>query len=128
MAAGSIFALSFLTFLRPPPSSSYGTLRSNEAETFFAFVTWTNGDFSVEPTAVRATVRAHSPSPSAFVTPTSSSPSSGLASSKASRPPNSEPTLPSSTQLAVPWYQSSSFTSMVVSNGSVRRFFDAVQM
>ena len=49
-----------------------------DAVIFFAFVTWTNGDFAVEPTAVRATVRAHWPSPSAFVTPTSSRPSSGL--------------------------------------------------
>src|SRR5512144_1669404 len=53
MAPGSTLALSFLTFLRSPPSSSYGTLRSSEALTFFAFVTWTNGDFAVEPTAVR---------------------------------------------------------------------------
>ena len=123
IAPGSIFAFSSLAFPRAPPSSSYSTLRSNSTRIFFAFVTWTNGDLAVEPMAVRATVRAQSPSPSAFVTPTSSRPSSGLALSKASMPPNSEPTFPSRTHVALPSYHSSPLTSIWALKGSCRRLF-----
>ena len=127
IAPGSTFAFSVFVLPRAPPSSSYSTLRSSSMRIFFAFVICTNGDLPVEPTAVRATVRAHSPRPSALVTPTSSSPSSGRAFSNASTPPKSEPTLPSRTQLALPLYQSSPLTSMRALKGSSRRLFDAVQ-
>ena len=52
------------------------TLRSSSTAIFFAFVTCTNGDCAASRRRPCA-VLAHCPSPSAFVTPTSSKPSSG---------------------------------------------------
>jgi hypothetical protein len=79
-----------------------------------ARVVRTNGDASVRPTTIRPSVRAHSAAPVAVATPTSSQPSSGLASSKAGTPPVTFPTLPSSTQLASPSNQGVPSTSIVV--------------
>ena len=128
IALGSTFALRCLTVVRSPPSSSYRTLRLSSTSTFSAFVVWTKGELLVVPIAVRAIVRAHWPMPSAFVTPSSSRPSSGRALSNTSTPPNSEPMFPMRTQLALPLYQSSPFTSIRALKGSPRRCFDAVQM
>ena len=77
-------------------------LRSSLTLIFRALVTRTNGDLSGWPIAVRASVRAQSPIPSAFTTPISSCPSSGFASAKTSMPPNRWPTLPTRMQLALP--------------------------
>ena len=79
---------------RAPSGSSFTSI-------FRARVIWTNGDFAVVPTAVRAIVRAHCIGLSAVTTPSSSMPSSGRASSNASIPPNRLPTLPTRMQLVL---------------------------
>ena len=53
--------------------------------------------------------------------PSSSIPSSGSASGNSSTPPNTSPTLPSSTHVALPSYQSAPSTSISASNAGARR-------
>ena len=93
---------------------------------FFARVTCTNGDFALEPSAVRASVRAQSVRPSAVTTPSSSSPSSGSASSKRSTPPKTPPTLPTSTQEETSSNQVVPSTLIFVPTGVARSCFAPV--
>ncbi len=127
IADGSISTVSFLTGLRSPPSSSYRILRSNFTCTEVALVTWTKGDALDDPTAVRAIVRVHSRSPSAVTTPSSSFPSSGLASSNASTPAKSFPTFPMRTLLAWPSNHVAPSTSILAPNGLRPSCFVPVQ-
>src|SRR4051812_32259101 len=126
-ASGSTSMRSVRPFLRSPPSISYSTLRSSLMRTVCAFVVNACGELAAFPTTARATVPAHSRTPSAETTPSSSTPSSGRGSSNACTPPKSLPTLPSRMQLASPSYQRAPSTLILARNGFSRMCFAPVQ-
>src|SRR4029077_5554158 len=102
MASGWTAIRSRFVFLRSPPSSSYGTGREKRTSILRPRAVSTNGEVGACPAAARASVRVHCQRPLAVTTPISSRPSVALASGKTVTLPITLPTLPASTQLALP--------------------------
>src|SRR5512132_3597997 len=125
-ASGFTLILSFFVAFRSPPSSSYGRRWFRRTSMERPVVVCTNGDPSTSPTTERPSVLVHCHHPSAVTTPTSSRPSSGVASGNTERPPNTSPTLPTRTQVALSRNQAFPSTSIVILTASIRAFFAPV--
>src|SRR6266702_8557238 len=98
---------------RAPPSSSYGTFRSNRILALAPRVISAKAESSARPNASLPKTRAQSTGFFAVTTPSSSSPSSGRAPGKASIPPSIVPTFAASTHETGPLKKRSPSTSTV---------------